>query len=301
VWSEAEDQILGGDLAVALAYVTPAGSAVVTPVSPVGLRDRDAQTVAFTTSLGFGRKLDRIKENPRVALAYHAREHGFASEPRFVLVQGLASYDPKPDREVLEQIVRPASTRFMGAPRTGFFWSRWLSAYYEDRILVTVEVRRVVSWPDLGCGGEPAVFGEPLPAQEPDAQTPPKNGTGPRVDVQTAARRIEKLPHVVLGYLAADGFPLITPVRLQGTTASGLSLQGSLPAGGRRAGLLAHRFEQKLIGLEARQFTGWLENDVYAPHTESGFRAPANKTLLLLANGMLARRGLKQARALGRA
>jgi hypothetical protein len=301
VWSEPEDQILGGDLAVALAYVTPAGSAVVTPVSPVGLRDRDAQTVAFTTSLGFGRKLDRIKENPRVALAYHAREHGFASEPRFVLVQGLASYDPKPDREVLEQIVRPASTRFMGAPRTGFFWSRWLSAYYEDRILVTVEVRRVVSWPDLGCSGEPTVFGEPLPAQEPDAQTPPKNGTGPRVDVQTAARRIEKLPHVVLGYLAADGFPLITPVRLQGTTASGLSLQGSLPAGGRRAGLLAHRFEQKLIGLEARQFTGWLENDVYAPHTESGFRAPANKTLLLLANGVLARRGLKQARALGRA
>jgi hypothetical protein len=301
VWSEAEDQILGGDLAVALAYVTPAGSAVVTPVSPVGLRDRDAQTVAFTTSLGFGRKLDRIKENPRVALAYHAREHGFAREPRFVLVQGLASYDPKPDREVLEQIVRPASTRFMGAPRTGFFWSRWLSAYYEDRILVTVEVRRVVSWPDLGCSGEPTVFGEPQPAQEPDAQTPPKNGTGPRVDVQTAARRIEKLPHVVLGYLAADGFPLITPVRLHGTTASGLSLQGSLPAGGRRAGLLAHRFEQKLIGLEARQFTGWLENDVYAPHTESGFRAPANKTLLLLANGMLARRGLKQARALGRA
>ena len=301
MWSEAEDQILGGDLAVALAYVTPAGSAVVTPVSPVGLRDRDAQTVGFTTSLGFGRKLDRIKQNPRVALAYHAREHGFASEPRFVLVQGLASYDPKPDREVLEELVRPASTRFMGPPRTGVFWSRWLSAYYEDRILVTVAVQRVISWPDLECGGEPSVFGEPLPGQEPDSQTPPKNGTEPRVDVHTAARRIEKLPHIVLGYLAADGFPLITPVRLQGTTASGLELQGSLPAGGRRAGLLAHRFEPKLIGLEARQFTGWLQDSTYAPHTESGFRAPANKTLLLLANGMLARRGLKQARALGRA
>ena len=301
MWSEVEDQILGGDLAVALAYVTPAGSAVVTPVSPVGLRDRDAQTVGFTTSLGFGRKLDRIKQNPRVALAYHAREHGFASEPRFVLVQGLASYDPKPDREVLEELVRPASTRFMGPPRTGVFWSRWLSAYYEDRILVTVAVQRVISWPDLECGGEPSVFGEPLPGQEPDSQTPPKNGTEPRVDVHTAARRIEKLPHIVLGYLAADGFPLITPVRLQGTTASGLELQGSLPAGGRRAGLLAHRFEPKLIGLEARQFTGWLQDSTYAPHTESGFRAPANKTLLLLANGMLARRGLKQARALGRA
>jgi pyridoxamine 5'-phosphate oxidase-like protein len=301
VWSEAEDQILGGDLAVALAYVTPAGGAVVTPVSPVGLRDRDAQTVAFTTSLGFGRKLDRIRANPRVALAYHAREHGFASEPRFVLVQGTASYDPNPDLGVLEERVRPASTRFMGPPRTGFFWGRWLSVYYEDRILVTVGVERVISWPDLECSGEPSVFGEPLPAAQPESQAPPANGTAPRVDVNRAARRIEKLPHVVLGYVAADGFPLVTPVSLQGATPSGLALQGSLPPGGRRAGLLAHRFEAKLIGLEARQYTGWLQDGVYAPHTESGFRAPANKTLLLLANGMLARRGLKHARELGRA
>jgi hypothetical protein len=301
VWGEAEDQILGGDLAAALAYVTPAGCAVVTPVAPVGLRDREAQTVAFTTSLGFGRKLDRIKQNPRVALAYHAREHGFASEPRLVLVQGLASYDVTPDAQVLEQQVRPASTRFMGEPRTGFFWGRWLKAYYEDRILVTVQVQRVISWPDLEGAGAPTIFGEPLLEQEPDSQAPPKNGTGPRVGLERAARRIEKLPHLVLGYVGADGFPQITPMRLQGVAPGGLSLEGSLPPGARRAGLLAHRFEAKLIGLEARQFTGWLENGLYAPHTESGFRAPANKTLLLLANGMLARRGLKQARALGRA
>jgi hypothetical protein len=36
---------------------------------------------------------------------------------------------------------------------------------------------------------------------------------------------------------------------------------------------------------------------VYAPHTEGGFKVPANKTLLLLANGFLAKRGLKKARA----
>jgi hypothetical protein len=75
-----DDGIIRGDLTAALAYVTPAGGAVVTAVAPIGLRDREARTVGFTTSLGFGRKLDRIKENPRVALAYHAREHGFATE-----------------------------------------------------------------------------------------------------------------------------------------------------------------------------------------------------------------------------
>ena len=102
MWSDPDDEIIGGDLTAALAYVTPAGGGVVTPVAPVGLRDRAAGTVGFTTSLGFGRKLDRIRENPRVALAYHAREHGFATEPRYVLVQGTASYDAEPDRDLLE-------------------------------------------------------------------------------------------------------------------------------------------------------------------------------------------------------
>lgn len=91
LWSDADDEIIGGDLTAALAYLTPAGGAVVTPVAPIDLRDREAGTVAFTTSLGFGRKLDRIKANPRVALADHAREHGFATAPRFVLVQGTTT------------------------------------------------------------------------------------------------------------------------------------------------------------------------------------------------------------------
>ena len=79
MWSDNDDAIIGGDLTAALAYATPAGGAVLTPVAPIGMRDRNARTVAFTTSLGFGRKLERIAANPRVALAYHAREHGFAS------------------------------------------------------------------------------------------------------------------------------------------------------------------------------------------------------------------------------
>ena len=94
------------------------------------------------------------------------------------------------------------------------------------------------------------------------------------------------------------------PVGIEGAGLDGLRLSAPpalLPPGGRRAGLLAHRYEPKLIGLESRQHTGWLQvgedgNAVYAPHTESGFRAPANKTILLLANGLMAKRGLRKAR-----
>jgi hypothetical protein len=301
VWSDTEDSILGGDLTAALAYATPARGAVLTPVSPIGLRDRNAGTVSFTTSLGFGRKLDRIKANPNVALAYHAREHGFATGSHFVVVQGTASYDAKPDREVLEAHVRPASIRFMGEPRTGLFWGRWLSAYYEDRVLVSVQVQRVISWPDAACAGEPTVSGAPLPPHDPPAQAPPRNGTAARVDAQRAARRIAKLPHLLLAWIGADGLPLVAPVSAGEASAAGIALSGPLPSGGRRAGLLGHRYEAHLIGLDVRQYTGWVQDGIYAPHTEKGFRAPANKTVILLANGLMARRGLKRAQALGRA
>ena len=74
-----------------------------------------------------------------------------------------------------------------------------------------------------------------------------------------------------------------------------------LPPGGRRAGLPGHSYRSQLIGLEARQYTGWLDvgddgSGRYAPHTELGYRAPANKTLLLFLNGLLAKRGVRKAR-----
>jgi hypothetical protein len=75
-WSEEIDAVLGGDLTAALTYVTPAGGAVATCVAPVGLRDRQAGWVGFTTSLGFGKKLDRIDRDPHVAMAFHAGSTG---------------------------------------------------------------------------------------------------------------------------------------------------------------------------------------------------------------------------------
>src|SRR5215211_5159423 len=130
-WPDDVDEIIGGDLTAALAYVTPAGGAVVTAVAPIGLRDRDAGTVTFTTSLGLGRKLERIARNPRVALAYHAREHGLADGSEVVLVQGDAQPAPEPDRSSLEGTARPQATRFRGPPKEEkLFWDRGRREYY---------------------------------------------------------------------------------------------------------------------------------------------------------------------------
>jgi hypothetical protein len=302
MWTDDDDAVIGGDLTAALGYCTPAGGVVVAAVAPFGIRDREAGTVSFTTSLGFGRKLDRMSRNPRVALAFYAREHGFTNSARYVLLQGTASFESTPDAAVLDATVWPASVPFIGPMRTGVLWGRWLDAYYSDRVLVTVHVERVLAWPDLACSGQVSVTGRTLPcgASDPPGQAAPKKGTGPRIDAERAGRRLRRLPHALVGYRGSDGFPMIVAVEVGASGPEGLQLSGPLPAGGRRAGLLGHRYEPSLIGLEMRQYTGWLADGRYAPHTEQGFRAPANNTLLLLGNGVMARRGLRRARALGR-
>jgi hypothetical protein len=301
-WPDEVDEIIGGDLTAALAYVTPAGGAVVTAVAPVGLRDRTAGEVSFTTSLGLGKKLERIKRDPRVALAYHSREHGFSDRPGFVQVQGRATPATEPDRDYLERTVRPSATRFMGPPKEGkLFWDRWLHEYYQDRIPVAIAVERIGVWDDEHAATLRDTLGAPA-AGDPAAQEPPAKGTGPRVDVMRATKRLRALDHLLLAYVGADGYPEVVPVGIEGAGPDGIRLSSGrrLPSGGRRAGLLAHSYRPQLIGLAARQHTGWLTVDergaLYAPHTEAGFRAPANKTALLLANGLLAKRGLRKAR-----
>ena len=305
-WPDDVDRILAGDLAVALAYVTPAGGAVVTPVSPLGLRDRDAGTVTFTTSLGLGKKLERIERNPSVALAYHAREHGFADSSQYVLVQGRATTNRTPDRDYLENVIGPAAQRFLGPRKEGrLFWDRWLREYYSVRVPIVVQVERVVVWPDLGCEGKPTVFGSARPAGSPPSHQPPAKGTAPRVNATRAARRLRPLEHCLLAYVEADGLPAIAPVEPTGGGDEGIRIaaaEGLLPAGARRAGLVGHRYGHQLHGMSVRQYTGWLEvahadgrQGLYGPHTEQGFRAPANKTLLMLANGFVAKRGVRRA------
>jgi len=304
-WPDDIDEVIGGDLTAAVAYCTPAGGAVVTAVAPIGLRDREAGTVGFTTSLGFGKKLERIQQNPHVALAYHDRRHGFSNSSEYVLVQGKATAVLEPDRDFVENEIGPRAERFMGKPKRGkIFWDRWLQQYYADRVPVTVKVERIIAWPDEHAAGEPRVFGSPLPTDPPPPQAEPRGGVGPRLDTARLARRIAALPNQQLAWVGADGFPDVRPIKMEDGNEARLLLAASrlLPPGGRRAGLLAHHYNAQLIGLEARGCTGWMvvgddgRSARYHPHTEFGFRAPSNKTVLLLVNGLLAKRGLRKAR-----
>ena len=301
IWDDDLDDIFAGDLTVGLGYRTPAGGVVVQAVAPIGLRDRGRGTLGFTTSLGFSKKLERIAADPRVALAFHAREHGRATATHYVLAQGTASVIEQPS-DAMRSLIRTQANAYLGPPREGWFWDRWLREYYVSRVPVEVTVTRIVSWPTLdAAGGAQSVQGEPLPLQPAGPQRPPKNGVGPRIDVARAAKRLRATTHTLLGYAGADGAPVVVPVEIGADDERGIALRSAtpLPPGGRRAGLLGHSYRAQLIGLETRQHTGWLdvEGDPdarYAPHTETGYKAPANKTLLLL-NGALAKKGVRQA------
>jgi hypothetical protein len=303
-WPDEIHEIMTGDLTAAAAYVTPAGGAVVTGVAPCGLARRDEGVVGFTTSLAFAKKLERILRDPRAALAFHSREHGFSTEDGFVLVQGTATVDLSPSRHRLDTFA-PQAERYLGELKRGRLWDRLLKEYYSERVFVDIDVERIIAWPDLGAFGVPTVFGYALPEQLP-LQTPPGKGVGPRIDVAGAAGQMASLPHRVLAYRGADGLPVIVPVHLAGHDGNGLHLVTSalLPGGGRRAGLLTHAYRPQLVGLRTRTFTGWLEvtddgSAVYAPHTSKGFVAPPQKQLLLAGSGLLAKLRLRQAQRQG--
>jgi hypothetical protein len=305
-WSDDVDEVLRGDITAAVAYVTPAGGAVVTAVAPCGIDDRAAGAIGFTTSLGFGKKLERIARNPRVALAYHSRQHGFSTRPPYVLAQGQATVDLTPSEERLEAFA-PQAARYLGELKRGLVWDRLLHEYYQERVFVDVAVDRLVAWPDLHASGEPACSGLAVPPPPPP-QRPPTKGTGPRVDVAKAAKQLTSLSHRVLAYRGADGYPVVVPVDLAGHDKRGILLVDPghhlLPTGGRRAGVLAHAYRPQLVGLATRVFTGWLEvaddgTATYAPHTVKGFVAPPRKNLLLVTNGLMAKYGVRQARRSG--
>jgi hypothetical protein len=302
-WSDEVDEILGGDLAAGFAYLTPAKGVVIAPMAPLGLRDRQAGTVTFSTSLGLWKKLDRVRRNSGVAIAYHAREHGFSNRPGFVLVQGRASFSPVPDRAWLESIA-PDWNRFL-LPRYGGVRGRALDVYYWQRVAIVVQVERVLAYPDDAARQSPEVFGAARPIAPP-SQEEPKSGSSARVDIGPLAAHIKRLPHTLLGWCGSDDLPEVVPVSAAHAEANELRLDvppGSVPAGGRRAGLTSHEFRPRMVGQEQRIYTGWLAADGdaavrYFPHTKAGYRLPPSKLLYNLGCVSLAR-GMRGARRAG--
>jgi hypothetical protein len=269
---------------VALAYVTPLAGVVLTPMTNFG------PPTPMNSSVAADRKLERIRANPRVALAYHTREHSFSDRPELVVVQGNAVVGPPHDD--YPSAFREQWERFAGPADFGPLWGRWLRTW-RRRVGISIAIKRVLVWPDLDASGTPEVHGPPLPPP-PAPQRPPAKGTGPRIRHARAARRAARLGNVLLGWVDGDGYPMAVPIEIGAVSAEGIELRApskAVPAGARRAGLMAHEFARYTFGQTLRRHTGWLEADegrlLYAPHTETGYAFPESRRLFyVLAGGM---------------
>lgn len=290
-WTDEIDKILAGDLAALFAHLTPAKGVVGTPMAPLGLRDRKAGTVTVTTPIALHKKLAAVRRDPKVAVIYHAREHSLTDSPGFVVVQGRGLFPANPDREWL-QSVTPQWERFLG-PRSRGIAGAWMSDYYWVRVPIVVQVERIVAFEDAFSELPPTVFGAELP-RDPPSQSRPGKGVEPRVGTERVAADIRRLPHSIITWSDADGYPMAAEVRVEAVVAEGLRLRtapGLLPPGGRRAGLTSHLFEPRMHGQEQRIHTGWLEVDesgaVYSPHTRAGYKLPSSKLAFTLGTGLV--------------
>jgi hypothetical protein len=300
-WPDEVTSILGGDVCVALAYRTPAGGVVLTPVTTIGMFDEEEGTVTTTSSFGNWKKLVRIAADDRVALVYHARDHGRASTPHLIVAQGRASFPDRPDRAWVTPEAAANIERFLPLPRTGRFWSWVGREYAEERVPIVVSIHRMSVY-DKPTAAEPSlVIGAP-PADEPaPAQTAPRNGTEPRVAAKRYSKRLAKTRHRLIGFTDAEGFPTARVATFEHDGDSLIVDAPSLPPGGRRAGVLAHWFEPQLIGQGSVLLTGWLDVDetsgiaTYSPHTTSGYALPASKFLFSVGGGLAAKLGYRKA------
>lgn len=129
-----------------------------------------------------------------------------------MLAQGTARVieQPSDQQRALE---RANAASYLGKPKHGRMWDYWMREYYVTRVPVEVAVTRICAWPTLDAAGAPdLVSGEPLASEQAAPQRAPRNGTGPRVDVERAAGRLRATAHTLLGYAGSDGAPVVVPV-----------------------------------------------------------------------------------------
>lgn len=86
-----------------------------------------------------------------------------------------------------------------------------LDVYYWHRVPITIQVERIVAYPDDVAAGEPQLLGNPR-AEPAPPQRPPRGDTGPRVDAAEVAAYAQRLAHTLLGWRGSDDMPEVVAV-----------------------------------------------------------------------------------------
>ena len=208
-------------------YVTidRTGHPIVWPVTPY--YRRGGPTIDVTTGLGYPKKANDARANPRVALLFSDPSGCGLDSPPMVLVQGVATVDDEDLDANRERYTREMAERFPKAARRlpPEPARRWLSWYF-TRIYVKVRPERVFAWTGGDIESEPELHGTHMEemrsghSEEPDvAHVDPEGG---RIAWQARLGELGTVyPTAVLAIVAPDGFPFAVRVPVRADPARG--------------------------------------------------------------------------------
>jgi hypothetical protein len=280
------------------------GQPITWPVTPF-YRAGDA-CIDVTTGLGYPKKADDARRDPRVALLFSDPTGSGLAEPPMVLVQGSADVDDRDldanaERYALESRAKLPATGSLQPPRA----LRRAFAWYAARIYIHVRPERVYVWPRGDLDSEPDLYDTHMEevrsghSEEPERFHAPAAG-GPSAWDARIAELGTQHPTAVLSLVSPDGFPFAARVRVSLDAAARWVNIEQAPAGvpliPGRACLTAHRHGPSFSWQENFQVRGDLirpTDDTWAfiPHRViGGFELPRSRWQLLRTNAARARR-----------
>lgn len=187
------------------------GMPITWPVTPYYADGGDC--IDVTTGLGYPKKANDARGNPKVALLFSDPTGSGLERPPMMLVQGTATVDDADldanrERYWADSAAKLPGTKDMHPP--GFL--RGLFSWYYTRIYVHVRPERLFVWPDGDITREPELYDSHMEEvrsghdEEPDVPHPAPAGGAVAWD-----GRIEELgrghAHAVLSVVSPDGFP----------------------------------------------------------------------------------------------
>jgi hypothetical protein len=250
--------------------------------------------IDVTTGLGYPKKADDSRRNPKVAMLFSDPTGSGLEDPPMVLVQGSVDVDDgdleanrkRYERETVEKL--PA-LKEIGPPD---FMKRFLGWYY-TRIYMHVRPERIYSWPGCDVSREPELWDahmeEVRSGHDEERESEQRRPAG---GASAWDRRIEELGRLhesaVLSFVAPDGFPFSIRLPVSVDQAERVIRLGAEPVGVPLAPglacLTAHDHDERFTYQRNFQVRGDLvERDggwVVEPHRlVGGFELPPGSTI----------------------
>jgi hypothetical protein len=277
-----------------LTTIDSSGRPITWPVTPF-YRPGDP-SISVTTGLGFPKKADDARRNPKVALLFSDATGSGIERPSMVLVQGVADVDDRDLDANRDRYSRQMADKLGGREARAADGLGPRFDWYYARIYLHVRPERVYVWPGGDCGLDPELLDshmeEVRSGQVEEPPDPPLRPGGGGTAIWD--RRIHELGRrydsAVLSFVAPDGFPFSVRVPVSGDRRARAIHVDADPVGAPlRPGpvcLTAHDHHDKLRWMRNFQVRGDLVEHpsggwtVVPQRVVEGFELPPGGTLI---------------------